>query len=88
MRRALLEIPVTALDRIFIKQPEDGELHLRVHHPLPGDAKMLDCRFHPMRRVFQLIYESSEFAEIPDGDVMPTLKPITLEYIECPAIEL
>lgn len=82
MKRALLEIPVTALDDIFIRRPIDSELHLKVRHALPGDAVMLDCRYHPQRRIFQLIYESSEFEDIEDGDLMPTLEPIVFERID------
>jgi len=84
MRRAILEIPLTALDLMFIKQPENSELHLEITNALPEDAKFLSCHYDFRNRplVFQLVYESSEFAELCEGDRMPVLPPIELRRID------
>lgn len=84
MRQAILEIPLTALDFIFIKQPENSELHLEIVHALPADAKFVSCHYDLRNRprVFQLVYESSEFAELSEGDRMPVLPPIEFTRID------
>ncbi len=82
MRRAILEIETTALDLIFIKQPENSELHVEIVHSLPEDAKFLSCHYNHMRHIFQLIYESDEFEDISEGGMMPVLPTIEFTRID------
>ncbi len=82
MRQAILQIPESALEMMFVKQPENGEIHLGVEHTLPPDARMLRCEYDYTVRRFNLIYESEEFAEVPEGDVLPILPAVRFTRID------
>lgn len=76
MGRAILEISIIALDLIFIKQPKNSELHIKIAHALPEDAEFCSCHYDHTRQIFQLVYRSNEFAKLGPGDKMPVLPPI------------
>lgn len=82
MRQAILEIPEDALDMMFVKQPQGGELHLEIVNALPEDAKMLACRYVFDRRIFQLVYESDEFEDISKSERLPVLPAIEFKQID------
>jgi len=80
MKRAILEMPARFLHYIFIV---NNDYHIRVEHGLPEDAKFMACYYDHQRHVFQLLYESKEFEDIPEGDPLPTLEPVVAKTIDC-----
>lgn len=61
MRIAVLCVSPELLGKLFFT----GELHLRIDSKLPDDAKFIMARYNYRLEVFELYYESKEFASVP-----------------------
>ena len=78
MKRAILKVFPSQLGLLFkksknIKMIESG---------LPKDAKFLGCNYSWERQTFFLVYESEEFSEVKEGEMLPVLPNTTLQVYE------
>jgi len=80
MKRAILELPGQFLHFAFIG---NSDYHVKIEHGLPDDAKFCACHYDYGRNMFQLIYESETFDDIPEGTVMPILDAVKAKFVHC-----
>lgn len=71
MRRAVLKVTPLILAHFWF----DGEHHFRVKSGLPPDAKYITSWYSSTETCFYVCYESSQFLEVKEGDLLPVLAP-------------
>lgn len=79
MRRAILKVTPSLLAEIF---RNNNELHVRVKSGIPSDAKFIGAQYNSERTCFDICYESIEFLDIPEGELLPVLPPPTITELE------
>jgi hypothetical protein len=80
MRRKIFNITADAIIQLFsagVHRP-----YRVVRDPLPADSRIVDCRFNGFdRNVVSILIESSEFPQVPEGQLFPPINPLLQSFI-------
>lgn len=86
MKLMKIQITPQSISLLFIKYKNPRMI--KIIKGLPEDAKFLRAYYNPVHDIFELIFESEEFQDIPKGAAIPFFEPVFRSVAEVISDEL
>ena len=80
-------VPVTRLFATDMLWHTGTIVHIKCAEGLPEDASFIGLTYDHMRDVYYFCYQSSEWEEVPEGEMLPVFMPTFINLYVAPLLE-